>query len=354
MKRSWLVLLMLAVLGSTGAAGADVLTQSRLDQVSWATKSNRILLPDLLLKWDRWMHTAVADVTALKAVAAADRYHGMVTLVVAGADGAPHLYGFHGTSTASNDNDKVVAGNAGAGRWLRLDDIVDGSISLDDLGANDCAANQVIKRNAGGTAWECAADVDTDTDTTYTAGSGLALTEGAFSLLMTCSENQILKWNGTAWACAADVDTDTDTTYTAGSGLALTEGAFSLLTTCSSGQVLRWNGTAWACADTIESSTASDGDGDDSITLNAQSGQVTTKSLTTAGSSEYTLTVVNSWVASASTPIALNMTALGSNTAGEPLVLTTTAGTGQFVTVIKNVDEAALNGTLTLSFIVGK
>lgn len=39
-----------------------------------------------------------------------------------------------------------------------------------------------------------------------------------------CATNEIIKWNGSTWACAAD----SNNTYTAGTGLALSSGAFSL------------------------------------------------------------------------------------------------------------------------------
>ncbi|HSW65694.1 MAG TPA: hypothetical protein VLI54_00965 [Bacillota bacterium] len=45
---------------------------------------------------------------------------------------------------------------------------------------------------------------------------------------LSCSSQQIAKWNGTSWACAADVDTDTNTTYSAGTGLSLAGTTFSL------------------------------------------------------------------------------------------------------------------------------
>lgn len=43
----------------------------------------------------------------------------------------------------------------------------------------DCAANQILQRNSGDTAWVCANQV-TDTNTTYTAGTGLSLTGTTF------------------------------------------------------------------------------------------------------------------------------------------------------------------------------
>jgi hypothetical protein len=63
-----------------------------------------------------------------------------------------------------------------------------------------------------------------------------------------CTSGQLPKWDGAAWACAADIDTDTNTTYTAGTGLALTGGEFSVDTTviqlrvggtCEAGNAIR-------------------------------------------------------------------------------------------------------------------
>jgi hypothetical protein len=44
---------------------------------------------------------------------------------------------------------------------------------------------------------------------------------------LSCSNGQFVTWNGTTWICAALPD-DNDTTYTAGNGLTLTGGAFSV------------------------------------------------------------------------------------------------------------------------------
>src|SRR5690606_12953984 len=39
------------------------------------------------------------------------------------------------------------------------------------------------------------------------AGSGLAVDGSGLSLLRTCGNGQVLKWNGSAWACDSDIDT---------------------------------------------------------------------------------------------------------------------------------------------------
>jgi hypothetical protein len=84
-----------------------------------------------------------------------------------------------------------------------------------------------------------------DNDTTYTAGTGLTLSDGQFSLDVpyrlpqSCTNSQLPKWNGVAWACAAD----NDTTYTAGTGLYLNATQFNLSNSyrlpqsCANGQL---------------------------------------------------------------------------------------------------------------------
>lgn len=64
------------------------------------------------------VHAPVADLTALKAVAAADRANGMLCLVLSGMS----LWRFHSTSTAADTSENLVAVPAvGSGRWLRAD-----------------------------------------------------------------------------------------------------------------------------------------------------------------------------------------------------------------------------------------
>jgi hypothetical protein len=51
---------------------------------------------------------------------------------------------------------------------------------------------------------------------------------------LSCSTDEIAKWNGSAWECQEDVDTDTDTDTLA-----------SL--SCSTDEIAKWNGSAWVC-----------------------------------------------------------------------------------------------------------
>lgn len=150
------LMLALTVCGLAGTAMADpIQTQDSLSNVYWGTRSERILFQPLLLKLDRLAHPTVADAAALAAVPAADRYHGMTVALIGGAGSQPRLYVFHGTATTAGDNVRVVAPGAGNGRWFRVDDIADGSITLADLGVNGCTAGQAPIMNPGGTAWAC-------------------------------------------------------------------------------------------------------------------------------------------------------------------------------------------------------
>lgn len=74
-----------------------------------------------------------------------------------------------------------------------------------------CSAGSSIREiNADGTV-VC----ESDDNTTYTAGTGLTLSGGQFSLDVpyrlpqSCANGQLPKWNGSAWACATDNDTTT-------------------------------------------------------------------------------------------------------------------------------------------------
>lgn len=93
--------------------------------------------------------------------------------------------------------------------------------------------------------------------------------------------------------------------------------------------------------------TASSG----AATLNKQTGQVTTASLTTAIGANYTLTLTNSLVAAAK--VVVVSVGNGTNTGGTPIVSTVTPGDGSVVIIVKN-DHAstALNGTLLINFAV--
>ncbi len=81
------------------------------------------------------------------------------------------------------------------------------------LGDLSCTIDQIARFD--GTNWVCSTDTDT---------------VGALN----CSSGQVAKFNGSNWACGFDVDTDTDTD---------TLGDLS----CSTGQVAKFNGINWAC-----------------------------------------------------------------------------------------------------------
>ena len=86
-------------------------------------------------------------------------------------------------------------------------------------------------------------------------------------------------------------------------------------------------------------------------TLNAQCGVVTSESITTAAAATYTLTLTNSRV-SAGSVVAVNVYN-GTNSAGTPVKVTETPGSGTLTVVVKNDHaSAAFNGTLKFSYCV--
>lgn len=88
-------------------------------------------------------------------------------------------------------------------------------------------------------------------------------------------------------------------------------------------------------------------------TLNQPSGVVTSEALTTAAAATYTLTLTNSKVAA--TDIVLVTLGNGTNSAGAPVITTSTVTDSTVTVVVKNVHaSAALNGTLVFYFAVVK
>ena len=90
----------------------------------------------------------------------------------------------------------------------------------DTLGDLSCTTDQIAKWN--GSAWECRADE------TGSGGGSDTLAD------LSCTTDQIAKWNGSAWECAADVDTDTNTDTLAG-------------LSCSTDEIAKFDGSDWVC-----------------------------------------------------------------------------------------------------------
>ncbi len=98
------------------------------------------------------------------------------------------------------------------------------------------------------------------------------------------------------------------------------------------------------------SDTASDYNSDDAITLNKQTGTLTTKSLSTAGLGTYDLTLTNSLITTTSKVIAIMN---GSLSAGVPIIQFAGSGSGTSTIRIYNAHTiTALNNTITISFLV--
>lgn len=88
-------------------------------------------------------------------------------------------------------------------------------------------------------------------------------------------------------------------------------------------------------------------------TLNKNAGVVTSESLSTAAGATYTLTLTNSTIAAAD-QVMVDV-GMGSATTGTPSVASVTPGAGSVVVVVQNIHgTAALNGTLTVAFVVFK
>ena len=184
----------------------------------------------------------------------------------------------------------------------------------------DCAANQILQRNTGDTAWVCANQVvDTDTNTTYTAGTGLSLTGTTFAntgilsvtasgalassggqnpaiTLSTTSDLQQLSnqlgltntgvtagtYNNVTVDAKGRVTTAGNVSYLTsetdavignevagvvnngglvmtGSGTAVSPYKVGLITTCTDGQLLKYTAAGgWACANDIDTDTNTD------------------------------------------------------------------------------------------------
>jgi len=84
------------------------------------------------------------------------------------------------------------------------------------------------------------------------------------------------------------------------------------------------------------------------ITINSQTGLITTESLSTASQGIYTLTVTNNRIASTSS---LDVDVLsGTATSGTPVLGSITVTAGQAVITVQNIGNAAFNGSLQFPF----
>lgn len=97
----------------------------------------------------------------------------------------------------------VVKDASGANERLRVQE--NGAISVPGL-VSAATQAQAVCANATGVLGLCTSGSGGGS---YSAGTGLALAGGAFSIAptwqlpQTCSTNQVVQWNGTAWICAA-------------------------------------------------------------------------------------------------------------------------------------------------------
>jgi hypothetical protein len=120
-----------------------------------------------------------------------------------------------------------------------------------------CSNGQLAKWNSALHLWECG----DDSNTQYIAGTGLLLNSTTFSADTAYLQRRV----GSSCPVGSSIrevntdgtvtcQTDNNNTYTAGIGLTLSSGQFSLLGTyqlpqgCSNNQVPKWNGLSWTCA----------------------------------------------------------------------------------------------------------
>lgn len=101
----------------------------------------------------------------------------------------------------------------------------------------------------------------------------------------------------------------------------------------------------------IPSDTASDYDANDAITLNRQSGIITTKSLTTATDNFYTFTLTNSLITTTSKVFVSYCG--GTESAGRPTVYRVVSNSGSATCILLNLAGAgSFNGNVKLNFVV--
>ena len=100
----------------------------------------------------------------------------------------------------------------------------------------------------------------------------------------------------------------------------------------------------------LPSDTASDYDANDAVTINRQSGVITTKSLTTAAQNFYTLTLTNSLISANTKIFAVVRTNAGN---GVPIVTQCPAGSGSGTILVFNAHaSSAFNSAITIAFII--
>lgn len=101
----------------------------------------------------------------------------------------------------------------------------------------------------------------------------------------------------------------------------------------------------------LPSDTATDYDGNNSVTVNRQSGFVTTKSLTTAAGTAYDLTLANSLITATSKIHAMVIYGGGTCTNLAMVIHVASIGTGSCLISVYNPSTvSALNGTVRLQF----
>lgn len=137
--------------------------------------------------------------------------------------------------------------------------LADGAVTRAKLARDGCQDGEALVYSVTAAGWTCVRIQGA----LYTAGPGLTLSSGAFSLPLTCNAGQVLRWTGTTWLCGdAGTGSGSVTSISATAGLSggtiTSTGSIGIaaggvtadkLAPCqSTGQVLKWNGSEWLCA----------------------------------------------------------------------------------------------------------
>ena len=183
-------------------------------------------------------------------------------------DLSPYLDNTDAQAISKTGNTLSISGNAST---------VDLASYLDNTDAQTLNLVGTTLTVSGGNSIDLA-PINTDTQTLSLAGTNLSVSGGNTVSLasintdvlagLSCSTNQIAKWNGSAWACAADVDTDTDTDQQtlslAANNLSILNGnSVSLASyldntdalaslSCVDGKIVKRVTGSWACGDDID------------------------------------------------------------------------------------------------------
>lgn len=100
--------------------------------------------------------------------------------------------------------------------------------------------------------------------------------------------------------------------------------------------------------DSVQPSYGTGTESANAVTINAQTGAITTSNLSTGAQGVYTCTLTNNRIGAGS--ILMTEPMMGSATLGSPILQSATVSAGSCVIKIQNISNAAMNGTLVIPF----